>query len=45
MKKNPKFSVVVRADQDIDYGMVVGLLNKFKAEGITRFGLAADGGQ
>ena len=45
MKKNPKFSVVVRADQDIDYGMVVGLLNKFKAEGITRFGLAADAGQ
>ena len=41
-KKNPKFSVVVRADQNMDYGMVIGLLDKFKGAGITRFGLAAD---
>lgn len=40
-----KFSVVVRADQGLDYGMVVGLLDKFKARGITHIGLAAsDGG-
>jgi biopolymer transport protein ExbD len=44
-KKNPKFSVVVRADQEIDYGMVLGLLDKFKGAGITRFGLAADSGR
>ena len=43
-RKNPKFSVVLRADQDIDYGMVIGLLDKFKGAGITRFGLAADSG-
>ena len=41
-KRNPKFSLVLRADQDIDYGMVIGLLDKCKGAGITRFGLAAD---
>ena len=44
-RKNPKFSVVVRADQNMDYGMVIGLLDKFKGAGITRFGLAADTGR
>ena len=43
-KKNPKFAVGIRADQSLDYGMVVGLLDKFKAEGITKFGLATDAG-
>ena len=42
--KNPRFAVVVRADQTLDYGMVIGLLDKFKAAGITKFGLAADSG-
>lgn len=42
--RNPRFSVVVRADQNIDYGMVVGLLDKFRGAGIARFGLAADAG-
>ena len=41
-KANPKFSVVVRADQNMDYGMVIGLLDKFKGAGIARIGLAAD---
>ena len=45
-QKSAKFSVVVRADQGLDYGMVVGLLDKVKARGITHIGLAAaDGGQ
>lgn len=43
-KKSTKFSIVVRADQTLDYGMVIGLLDKFKAAGITRFGLAAESG-
>ena len=42
--KNPRFAVVVRADQMLDYGMVIGLLDKFKAAGVTKFGLAADSG-
>ena len=45
-QRRAKFSVVVRADQGLDYGMVVGLLDKFKARGITHIGLAAaDGGR
>ncbi|ORU00438.1 Biopolymer transport protein ExbD/TolR [Anaerovibrio sp. JC8] len=42
--RNPRFAVVVRADQSLDYGMVIGLLDKFKAAGITKFGLAAESG-
>ena len=33
---------MLRADQDIDYGMVYALLDKFKGAGITRFGLAGE---
>ena len=40
--RNGKFSLVLRADQDVDYGMVYGLLDKFKGAGITRFGLAGE---
>ena len=43
-RKNNKFAIVLRADQTLDYGMVVGLLDKFKAAGITKFGLAAEAG-
>jgi len=38
---NPRFSVVVRADQKLDYGMVVGLLDKIKGVGVSKVGLAA----
>ncbi len=41
--KDSRFSVVVRADQGLDYGMVVGLLDRFKSRGITHIGLAAQG--
>ncbi len=40
--RNGKFSLVLRADQESDYGKVYALLDKFKGAGITRFGLAAD---
>lgn len=40
--RNPKFSLVFRADKDIDYGKVVAFLDHLKAAGISRFGLAAD---
>ena len=39
---NPNFAVVVRADQNLDYGMVIGLLDKLKRAGIHHFGLAAE---
>lgn len=44
-KRNPNFAVVVRADQNIDYGMVIGFLDKMKGAGITKFALAADSGR
>ena len=43
-KRNPRFAVVVRADQGMDYGMVIGLLDKLRGAGIAHFGLAADTG-
>ena len=43
-KRNPRFAVVVRADQGMDYGMVIGLLDKLRGVGIARFGLAAETG-
>ena len=43
-KRNPRFAVVVRADKQLDYGRVMLLLDKFRAVGVTRFGLAADAG-
>ena len=43
-KRNPRFAVVVRADQGMDYGMVIGLLDKLRGAGIDHFGLAADTG-
>lgn len=42
--RNPKFAVVIRADEGIDYGKVVALLGKFREAGITRFALAAESG-
>ena len=44
-KKNTKFALVLRADQDLDYGMIISLLDKFKSAGITRFALAAEAGR
>ena len=41
-KKNPNFAVVIRADKDMNYDQLMGLLDKFKGAGITRFGLASD---
>ncbi len=41
--QNPQFAVVVRADQTLDYGMVMGLLDKIKGAGVTKVGLAAAG--
>ena len=40
-RKDSRFAVVLRADQQLDYGMVMALLDKFKGEGITHVGLAA----
>lgn len=41
--QNSRFSVVIRADQGLDYGMVIALLDRFKSRGILHIGLAAQG--
>ena len=41
--QNSRFSVVVRANQGLDYGMVIALLDRFKSRGILHIGLAAQG--
>lgn len=43
-KNNPRFSVVIRAEKDADYGKVITLLDKLKGAGVQRFGLATDTG-
>lgn len=43
-RQNPNFSIVLRADQSLDYGKVMALLDELKGSGITHFGLAADSG-
>ena len=44
-RRNPRFAVVVRADQGMDYGMVIGLLDTLKGAGISKIALAADSGR
>jgi len=42
--RNPQFSLVLRADQHLDYGQVIAFLDELKGEGITHFGLATESG-
>lgn len=46
-QSNPSFSIIIRADKNIEYDRVINLIDNFKKAGITRFGLATDeaGGQ
>lgn len=41
-EENNNFAVVIRADENVDYGKIMALLDKFKAVGITKFGLATE---
>lgn len=41
-QKDEKFSVVIRADENVQYKTVIGLLDSFKKAGISRVGLATD---
>ena len=38
------FSVILYADQDVDYGRVMAVLDAFKKVGVTRIGLVAASG-
>lgn len=39
------FSVVLRADKNVEYGLVIQLMDKLKGAGVTRFGLATEYGK
>ena len=41
-KKDEKFSVVIRAGENVQYKAVIGLLDSFKKAGISRVGLATE---
>ena len=41
-KKDDKFSVVIRADENVQYKAVSGLLDSVKKAGISRVGLATE---
>ena len=43
-RRSGQFSVVIRADQGLDYGQVMALLDELTGAGVTHFGLAADSG-
>lgn len=43
-RRSGQFSVVIRADQGLDYGQVMALLDELKGAGITHFGLVAESG-
>ena len=41
-KKDEKFHVVIRADENVQYKAVIGLLDSFKKAGVSRVGLATE---
>ena len=43
-KQNENLAAVIRADENVDYGRVIELVDKLKGAGISRFGLAAGNG-
>lgn len=43
-RKDPSFSVIIRAEDDASYKTVITLLDRLKGAGVTRFGLATDAG-
>ena len=43
-KRDSSFSVIIRADDDASYKVVIQLMDKMKGAGVTRFGLATDSG-
>lgn len=41
-KRDAAFSVIIRADGEANYKMVIKLMDELKGAGVTRFGLATD---
>ena len=41
-KRDASFSVIIRADGEANYKLVIELMDKLKGAGVTRYGLATD---
>lgn len=41
-KRDAAFSVIIRADGEVNYKTVIKLMDELKGAGVTRFGLATD---
>jgi len=41
---NPEISVVLRADEKLDYGLVIKVLDEIRSSGVTRIGIATKPG-
>jgi len=41
-KSDENFSILIRGEDDVNYKLVIKLMDEFKGAGITRFGLATD---
>lgn len=44
-KRDANFSVILRAEADVEYQKVIKLMDALKGGGVTRFGLATDIGE
>lgn len=42
LKANPELSAIIRADKKAEYGLVIGVLDRLKGVGVTRFGMATE---
>lgn len=42
-QQNGNLAVVLRAERNIEYGKVIGIVDKLKGIGVKRFGLATEG--
>lgn len=45
MAGDEQFAVILRGDSEVEYGRIIKLMDGFKKEGITRFGLATNLGK
>lgn len=43
-RQSADVAVAIRAEQNVEYGKVISLIDDLKGQGITRFGMAAEGG-
>lgn len=41
-KNDENFSILIRGEEDVNYKLVIQLMDEFKGAGISRFGLATD---